>query len=81
MSSKEEELYETSYEDEDVEMEILARRYKKLVFKRNWWMGMRRKNFRRDLFRNEPSRNNQITCYDCKQLGHMRLKCPMNKEG
>ena len=40
-----------------------------------------RRNFRRDRFRNEPSRNNQITVYGCKQPGHLRSKCPMNKEG
>ena len=32
MSSKDEELYDNSCEDEDVEMTMLARRYKKLAF-------------------------------------------------
>ena len=64
ISSRSEELYEDSYEDEDAEMAMLARRYKKLAFQRNQWM--RRKSFRRDRFRNEPSRNNQITCNGCK---------------
>ena len=32
MSSKNEELYDNSCENEDVEMEMLARRYKKLPF-------------------------------------------------
>ena len=41
---------------------------------------MGRKNFRKDWFRNEPPRNNQITCYGCKQFGHLRLECLMNKE-
>ena len=41
---------------------------------------MGRKNFRRDRFRNESSRNNQITCYGCKQPEHLRSECPMNKE-
>ena len=35
MSSKEEELYDTSCEDEDAEMVMLARRYKKLAFQRD----------------------------------------------
>ena len=81
MSSKEEELYETSYEDEDVEMAMLARRYMKLAFQRDQRMGIGRRNFLKDRFRNEPSRNNQITCYGCKQPKHMRLECPINKEG
>ena len=63
-SSRSEELYEDSYKDKDAEMAMLARRYKKLAFQRDQWM--ERKSFRRDRFRNEPSRNNQITCYGCK---------------
>ena len=54
MSSKEEKLHETFYEDEDAEMAILARRYKKLAFQRDQRMGIERKNFQRDRFRNEP---------------------------
>ena len=77
--SRSEELYEDSMEDEDVEMAMLARRYKKLVFQRDQRIG--RRSFRRDRFRNEPSRNNQITCYGCKQPGHLRSECPLNKEG
>ena len=34
-SSKDEELYDDSYEDEDAEMAMLARRYKKLYFQRD----------------------------------------------
>ena len=79
MSSKDEELYDNSCEDADVEMAILARRYKKLGFQRDQRMG--RKNFQRNRFWNDPSRNNQITCYGCKQPEHLRSECPMNKEG
>ena len=35
MSSKDEELYDNSCEDEDAEMAILARRYTKLAFQRD----------------------------------------------
>ena len=65
ISSQKKELYEDSCEDEDAEMAMLARKYKKLTFQRDQRMG--RRNFRRDRFWNEPSRNNQITCYGCKQ--------------
>ena len=78
-SSRNEELYADSCEDEDAEMAMLAKRYKKLAFQRDQQMG--RKSFRRDRFRNEPSRNNQITCYGCKQPRHLRSECPLNKEG
>ena len=39
MSSKNEELYKDSYEDEDAEMAMLARRYKKLAFQYDQRMG------------------------------------------
>ena len=74
MSFKDEELYDNSCEDEDAEMEMLARRYKKLSFQHDQRM---RRNLRRDRFWNDPSRNNQITCYGCKQSGHLRSECPM----
>ena len=59
-SSRNEEQYEDSCKDEDAEMAMLARRYKKLAFQRD--QQMERRNFKKDRFRNEPSRNNQITC-------------------
>ena len=48
ISSRNEELYEDSCEDEDVEMAMLAKRYKKLAFQHDQRMG--RRNFRRDRF-------------------------------
>ena len=65
-SFKEKELYETFCEDEDAEMAMLVKRYKKHACQGDQWMGIGRRNFRKDWFRNELSRNNQITCYDCK---------------
>ena len=56
MSSKDEELYDNSCKDENTEMAMLAKRYKKLVFQRD--QRMRKRNFQRDRFRNDPSRNN-----------------------
>ena len=79
MSSKDEELYDNSCEDEDAKMVMLARRYKKLAFQHD--QRMRGIFFRRDRFRNDSSRNNQITCYGCKQPGHLRSEYPMTKEG
>ena len=43
MSSRNKELYKDSYEDEDAEMAMLARRYKKLAFQHDQRMG--RRNF------------------------------------
>ena len=48
MSSKDEELYDNSCEDEDAEMAMLTKRYKKLAFQHDQQMG--RRNFRRDQF-------------------------------
>ena len=52
ISSRSEKLYEDSCEDEEVEMAMLVRRYKKLAFQRDQRMGKR--SIRRDRFRNEP---------------------------
>ena len=52
MSSKDEELYDNSCEDEDAKMTMLARRYKKLAFQCDQRMG--RRNFQRDQFQNNP---------------------------
>ena len=59
-------------------MAMLVRRYNKLALQIDHRIG--RRNFRRDRFKNDPSRNNQITCFGCKQPGHIRSKCPLNKE-
>ena len=71
-------INESACEDEDPEMAMLARRYNKLALQRDHRMG--RRNFIKDRFRNDPSRNNQITCFGCKQPGHIRTECPLNKE-
>ena len=59
MSSKDKELYDNSYEYEDAEIAMLAKRYKKLAFQND--QRMIRNFFKRDQFRNDHSRNNQIT--------------------
>ena len=48
MSSKDEELYDNSCENEDAKMTMFSRRYKKLAFQRDQRMG--RRNFQRDRF-------------------------------
>ena len=53
MSSKDEKLYDNSCKDEDAEMAMLSRRYKKLAFQRDQRMG--RRNFWRDRFWNDTS--------------------------
>ena len=54
ISSREEEAYESACEDEDAKMAMFAKRYNKLALQRDHRMG--RKNFRRDRFRNDLSR-------------------------
>ena len=46
--SRSEELYENSCEDEDAEMAVLAKRYKKLTFQRDQQTG--RRNFQKYQF-------------------------------
>ena len=41
---------------------------------------MEKGNFRRNWFRGDSSRNNQILYYGFNQPRHMRSKCPLNKK-
>ena len=41
---------------------------------------MGKRNFKRDRFRNDFLRNNQIVCYDCKQPEHIMSDSPLNKQ-
>ena len=78
ISSKEEWLYDTSCEDEDVEMAMLTRRYDKLALQ--WDQRIGKRNFRKGWFKNDPSRNNQIICFGYKQPERIKIESPFNKE-
>ena len=77
MSSHKEEISESSCEDEDAEMAMLAKQYKKLTFEKN--QRMRKWKFKRDRFKGVSSRYNQILCYGCNQPEHLRNECLLNK--
>ncbi|KAH9688251.1 hypothetical protein KPL70_015081 [Citrus sinensis] len=67
-ASKHESDEESKLDEE--EMDMLARRFRKL-FKKS---GERRKF--RDL-KNRKEKNELIKCYECKKLGHIRTECPL----
>ncbi|KAH9792587.1 Integrase catalytic domain-containing protein [Citrus sinensis] len=64
--------YESDGESEpdDEELAMLARRFRKFFKK----IGERR-NFRN--FKNYREKKEEITCYECKKLGHIRSECPL----
>ncbi|KAH9744285.1 hypothetical protein KPL70_003639 [Citrus sinensis] len=67
-ASKHESDEESELDEE--EMDMLARRFRKL-FKKS---GERRKS--RDL-KNRKEKKELIKCYECKKLGHIRTECPL----
>ncbi|KAH9679703.1 hypothetical protein KPL71_026239 [Citrus sinensis] len=67
-ASKHESDEESKLDEE--EMDVLARRFRKL-FKKS---GERRKF--RDL-KNRKEKKELIKCYECKKLGHIRTECPL----
>lgn len=64
---------ESSNDDEDEEMVMFARKFKKFMkfnkAKRFLW---------RDIIKGESSKkeNDPIICYECKNLGYIKFECP-----
>ncbi|WRX23682.1 Integrase [Theobroma cacao] len=75
----EEELDELFYND-DEELRLGIRRFRKLMGKRNHRIAKRA--FRRDQGSSWRTRNKkeELTCFECKKLGHFKSKCPLLKE-
>ena len=67
-ASKHESDEESELDDE--EMTILARRFRKFYKKTS-----ERRRFRN--YKNQKEKNEQITCYECKKPGHIRLECSL----
>ena len=78
MSSHQEETSESSCDDEEDEMDIVAKRYRKLVLQKGQRMG--RRNFNNNRFMGESSRGNEVICYECKMPRHLKNECPLNKK-
>ena len=70
MSSHQEKISESSCEDEEDEMAIVAKRYKKLVLRKS--QQMERENFNKNQFNGDSSRGNEVICYGCKMLRHLK---------
>ena len=78
MSSHQEETSESSYDDEEDEMAIVAKRYRKLVLQKGQPIG--RRNFNNNRFMGDFSRGNEVICYECKMPEHLKIECPLNKK-
>ncbi|EOY03287.1 Uncharacterized protein TCM_018121 [Theobroma cacao] len=71
--------------DDDEEMAMVAKRLKKLMSQRNWRLA--RRGYRREQGsswktknKNESNKKEEFICFECKELGHFRLECPLLKE-
>ena len=62
---------ESELDDED--MAILSKRFKKFFKKAS-----ESKRFRN--YKNQKEKNELITCYECKNPGHIRSECPLLKK-
>ena len=78
MSSHQEEISESFYENEEDEMAIVAKRYKKLVFQKS--QQMRRGNFNKNRFKCDSSRGSEVICYGSKMPRYLKNECTLNKE-
>ena len=67
-ASKRESDEESEMDDEELAM--LARRFRKFYKKNN-----EQRKFRG--YKNKKEKNEPITCYECKKLGHIRPECPL----
>ncbi|XP_073103314.1 uncharacterized protein [Elaeis guineensis] len=65
-------------EDQDEEMALITRKFKKLLRKRK--QGMRKKFTKGDQSI-EKEKDQTPICYECKKLGHFRSECPQLKKG
>ncbi|WRX14092.1 zinc finger protein [Theobroma cacao] len=77
----EEELDELSCDD-DEEVALVARRFRKLMGKRNKRLAKRR--FRKDQGsswrtrnKNDSNKKEELTCFECKKPGHFKFECPL----
>ncbi|EOX99787.1 Uncharacterized protein TCM_008719 [Theobroma cacao] len=83
-STLEEELEELSCDD-DEELALVARKFRKLMDKRN--QRLARRGFRKDQGfswrtrnKNDPNKKNELTCFECKKPGHFKFECPLLKD-
>ncbi|WRX24196.1 zinc finger protein [Theobroma cacao] len=80
----EEELEELSCDD-DGELALVARKFKKLMGKRN--QRLARRGFRKDQGaswkirnKNDSNKKDELICYECKKPGHFKSECPLLKD-
>ncbi|EOY03357.1 Uncharacterized protein TCM_018339 [Theobroma cacao] len=80
----EEELEELSCDD-DEELALVARKFRKLMGRRN--RRLARRGFRKDQGaswkirnKNDSNKKEEMICYECKKPGHFKSECPLLKD-
>ena len=69
---------ESEDEEQDEEMALITRKFKKFLRKRK--QGMRKK-FTKGEQSKEKEKDQPLICYECKKPGHFRSECPQLKKG
>ncbi|KAL4289901.1 hypothetical protein GQ457_14G001410 [Hibiscus cannabinus] len=69
---------DSSEEDEEKEMEMFAKRFKRLMKSNNGRKFQRREDFMNKTHKDEE--NDQLIYYECKKPGHMKVECPNLKK-
>ena len=77
-------IYKEDYDhdgsDEDDEMAMFSRKFKKFMRMKKFGNGRRPQ--RRDMIKGESSKKEKdpIVCYECKKSGHIKFECPLLKK-
>ncbi|WRX21645.1 zinc finger protein [Theobroma cacao] len=80
----EEELEELSCDDDD-ELALVARKFRKIMGRRN--RRLAKKGFKKDQGtswkirnKNDSNKKEELICYECKKPGHFKSECPLLKD-
>ena len=79
MVQLDEETDDTENEEQNEEMALITRRFKRFLRKRK--QGMRKRPPTKGEHSKEKDKDQPLICYECKKLGHFKSECPQLKKG